>query len=92
MFPDMFVQLKTIVAKHEKLLDEAAMGKMKSSFEKQQIAGDADNYRGAVRVTMTTRADANQPLTGDEETTHKKAQVSYAHVHGTADTMSLMCT
>lgn len=89
MFSDTFAQLKTIVAKHEKLLDEAAMGKMKSSFENQQITGDADNYRGAVRVT---RADTIQSPTGDEEVAHKKAQVSYIHVHVTADTMSCMCT
>lgn len=72
------VQVKTLIAKHKRLLDGNAMGKMKLEFEEQVGQQQVDIQKDAVKVSLITTPDAKKALTTAEITAIKRAKVGLA--------------
>ena len=72
------VQVKTLIAKHKRLLDGNAMGKMKLEFEEQVGQQQVDIQKDAVKVSLITTPDVKKAFTTAEITAIKRAKVGLA--------------
>lgn len=68
-------QVETLIAKHKKLLDANAIGRMKVEFEEQMGQQVAADQRDTVRVSLVTIPAARAALANAEDTAARRAKV-----------------